>query len=58
MKYDNVQEPIRCQCEHCELESSKLLCYVSGKFVPHYVSNKGKTWHVHNYSLIAGMYNV
>ncbi len=30
---DNVQEPIRCQCEYCNLKSSKLMCYVNGKFV-------------------------
>jgi len=31
--YDNVQEPIKCHWEYCELKSSKLLCYVNGKFI-------------------------
>jgi len=33
LMYDNVQEPIRCQCEHCKLKSFKLLCYVNGKSI-------------------------
>lgn len=33
LRYDSVQEPIRCQCKHYKLKSFKLLCYVNGKSI-------------------------